>query len=77
MLVPALGRRQRMRPARVIAPLTGLEGKWVAVRGDEVLAAKESSDAIFGWLRSHQVPVESVVVLRVPDEDEPELVGLG
>jgi hypothetical protein len=66
-----------MRPARVVAPLTGLEGRWVAIRGDEVLAAKESSDAIFGWLRSHRIPVDSVVVLRVPDEDEPELVGLG
>jgi len=57
--------------------LTGLEGKWVAIRGAEVLAAKDSSDAIFGWLRSKRIPVDSVVVLRVPDEDEPELVGLG
>ena len=66
-----------MRPARIAASLAGLEGKWIAVRGTEVLTAKDSSDAVFGWLRARRIPASDVVVLRVPDEDEPELVGLG
>lgn len=67
---------RRMEPVRIVAvDLQGLEGKWIAIREGKVIAAKDSSDAIFMWLRSRQIRDASV--LRVPAENEPELVGLG
>jgi hypothetical protein len=49
----------------------------VALRGDEVVAAAGSADALFRQLRSKRVLDASV--LRVPTEQEhkAELVGLG
>jgi hypothetical protein len=66
-----------MEPLRLSEILRGLEGKWVALRGDEVVAAAGSADALFRQLRSKRVLDASV--LRVPTEQEhkAELVGLG
>jgi hypothetical protein len=57
--------------------LRGLEGKWVALKGGEVVAAADTADALFKRLRSKRIRDASV--LRVPTEQEhkAELVGLG
>jgi hypothetical protein len=64
-------------PLRLSEILHGLEGKWVALRGSEVIAAADSADALFKRLRSKQI--RDATVLRVPTEQEhkAELVGLG
>lgn len=66
-----------MEPLRLSEITRGLEGKWVALRGDEVVAAADSADAPFKRLRSKQIRDASV--LRVPTEQEhqAELIGLG
>jgi hypothetical protein len=66
-----------MEPLRLSEILRGFEGKWVAHRGSEVVAAANSADALFKQLRSKQI--KNASVLRVPTEQEhkAELVGLG
>jgi hypothetical protein len=66
-----------MEPLRLSEILRGLEGKCVALRGSEVIAAADTADALFKRLRSKQIRDASV--LRVPTEQEhkAELVGLG
>jgi Family of unknown function (DUF5678) len=66
-----------MEPLRLSEMLRGLEGKWVAIKRGEVVAAADSADALFKRLRSRQIRDASV--LRVPTEQEhqAELVGLG
>jgi hypothetical protein len=61
-------------PLRLSEILRGLEGKWVALRGSEVI---DTADALFKRLRSRQI--RDATVLRVPTEQEhqAELVGLG
>jgi hypothetical protein len=70
-------RGNAVEPLRLAEKLRGLEGKWVALRGSEVVAAANSSDALFKQLRSKRIRDASV--LRVPTEQEhkAELVGLG
>ena len=62
-------------PVRVLDALRGLEGKWVALRGDEVVRAAWTFDALYDELRTHHIRDASV--LRVPGENEPEPVGIG
>jgi hypothetical protein len=71
------GRRRRYGTAALSEILRGLEGKWVALRGSEVIAAADSADALFKRLRSKQI--RDAAMLRVPTEQEhkAELVGLG
>lgn len=66
-----------MEPLRLSEILRGFEGKWVALKGSEVVAAAGSADALFKQLRSKQI--RNASVLRVPTEQErqAELVGLG
>ena len=66
-----------MEPLRLSELLRGLEGKWVAIKGGEVVAAADTADALFKRLRSKRIRDASV--LRVPTEQEhkAELVGLG
>jgi hypothetical protein len=66
-----------MEPLRLSEMLRGLEGKWVALKGGEVVAAADTADALFKRLRSKRIRDASV--LRVPTEQEhqAELVGLG
>lgn len=44
-----------MEPPRLSEILRGLEGKWVALRGSEVVAAANTSDALFKQLRSRRI----------------------
>jgi hypothetical protein len=66
-----------VEPLRLSGILRGLEGKWVALKGGEVVAAANNADALFKQLRSRQI--RDAGVLRVPTEQEheAELVGLG
>lgn len=68
-----------MRVARPVSlPVDGLEGKWVAVKDGEVVAADDTMDGLLLRLHESQRPgVRNATVLRVPPRDEPELVGLG
>jgi hypothetical protein len=49
----------------------------VALRGSEVVAAANSSDALFKQLRSKQIRDASVLRVPTEQEHEAELVGLG
>jgi Family of unknown function (DUF5678) len=66
-----------VEPLHLSEILRGFEGKWVALKGSEVVAAANSADALFKHLRSKRIRDASV--LRVPTEQEhkAELVGLG
>jgi Family of unknown function (DUF5678) len=66
-----------VEPLNLSEILRGLEGKWVALKGGEVVAAADTADALFKRLRSKRIRDASV--LRVPTEQErkAELVGLG
>jgi muramidase (phage lysozyme) len=66
---------REIQPVRVRDALRGLEGKWVAMRGDEVVRAAWTFDALYQELREHHIRDASV--LRVPGEHEPEPVGIG
>lgn len=43
-------------------------GRWVAIRGDEVLVAGDSLEEIIDWLNQHQVRAQSM--FRVPRSEE-------
>lgn len=53
-------------------------GKWVAidshVQPPRILLVRDTREEIVGWLRDNHV---TAAVMRVPVEDEPELVGAG
>ena len=49
----------------------------MALRGSEVVAAANSSDALFKQLRSKQIRDASVLRVPTAQEHEAELVGLG
>ena len=66
-----------MEPLHLSELLRGFEGKWVAIKGGQVVAAAETPDALFKRLRSTRI--HNASVLRAPTEQErrAELVGLG
>ena len=65
-------------PVPLGTALHGFEGKWVALKGGSVVAAAETLDRLLLTLRESQKPgVQGATVLRVPAENEAELVGLG
>jgi uncharacterized protein DUF5678 len=64
-----------MEPIKLAEKLQGFEGNWVALKAGEVVAAARTPDRVVKELRSKQI--EDATILRVPGEDEPELVGLG
>ena len=70
-------RGSAVEPPRLAEILRGLEGKWVALRGTEVVAAASTSDALFKQLRSKRIRDASVLRVPTEQEHEAELVGLG
>jgi hypothetical protein len=70
-------RRSKVRPLPLPELLRGLEGKWVALRGEEVIEVGDSSDALLKRLRSRQI--RDAAVMRVPSErdHDAELIGFG
>jgi hypothetical protein len=70
-------RGSAVEPLRLSEILQGLEGKWVALKGGEVVAAANNADALFKQLRSKQIRDASVLRVPTEQEHEAELVGLG
>lgn len=58
---------------RLIASLRRLLGRWVAIRGSEVLIAAGSSREVIDFLRAHNLRAESV--FRVPRDPKQEIAG--
>ncbi len=56
--------------------MRGFEGKWVAIKNGDVVAARETPDAVYRDLLEH-AEFQGATIIRVPNIDEPELVGLG
>ena len=64
-----------LEPVRLTALVRGFEGNWVALKDREVVAAAKTPDQVVEMLRSKGI--DGATILRVPGENEPELVGLG
>lgn len=66
-------------PVELAGSLRGFEGRWVAVKDGEVVAAAETMDRLILTLQESQrgENVRNATILRVPAEHEAELVGLG
>jgi hypothetical protein len=63
------------RPQSDADILSQFSGKWVAVKGGRVIEAEQTPDKLYAVL--HAKRTQGATIFRVPDEDEPELVGLG
>lgn len=68
---PAAGRAESSGSIRsdggLAAALRSLVGQWVATKGDEVLVAASSPQAVVSWLAQHHQRAESM--FRVPEDD--------
>jgi Family of unknown function (DUF5678) len=64
-----------LEPRRIADDLEEFAGMWVAVKDGHVVEAGRTPDAVVLKLRARQV--RDATILRVPGEDEPELVGIG
>lgn len=65
----------KMEPIGRADVLRGLGGKWVALQDNEVVEVQQTPDALYMALHGKQITGATVV--RVPDDEEPEMVGLG
>jgi Family of unknown function (DUF5678) len=73
---PRKARKVRvLEPRRIAEDLEDFAGRWVAVKDGHVVEAGRTPDAVMLKLRAKQV--RGATILRVPAEDEPELVGIG
>jgi hypothetical protein len=50
-------------------------GAWVALKNGQVVEARPTPYELIGVL--HERGIKNTTVIRVPDPNEPELVGLG
>lgn len=66
---------RQMTPVHVAQLLSQCPGRWVAIKGDEVVAVRETPDQLVAQLRDRGI--EGATIIRAPAEGEPELVGLG
>lgn len=66
-------------PVELAGSLRGFEGRWVAVKDGDVVAAAETMDRLLLTLQESQqgASVRNATIFRVPAEHEAELVGLG
>ncbi len=73
----AKGRKRAVpnRPGADAETLREFAGKWVAIRDGKVLAAFETFDRVYEYLEGERE--RGATILRVPAEDEPEMVGFG
>ncbi|MDQ3914574.1 MAG: hypothetical protein M3323_04470 [Actinomycetota bacterium] len=62
-------------PIRLRDLLQGFEGSWVAIKDGQVEAASSTPDGLQVQLVGKRI--RGATILRVPDFDEPELVGFG
>jgi hypothetical protein len=54
-----------------------LRGQWIAMQDGEVIDAGPTFDQLVMRLHERGIKISSVTVMRLPAEDEAELVGLG
>jgi hypothetical protein len=64
---------RHLEPVRLAELLHQVPGKWVAIRGDEILEVRDTFDQVV--LALHDRDITGITVLRSPAPDEPELVG--
>ncbi|HEX3424739.1 MAG TPA: DUF5678 domain-containing protein [Acidimicrobiales bacterium] len=50
-------------------------GAWVALKGGEVVEARRTPYELVKAL--HERDIQDTTIVRIPDTDEPELVGMG
>lgn len=62
-----------MKPVRLSQALKGLGGKWVALKNGAPIDASPTPDELY--TRLHEKGIRGATILRVPVEDEPEIVG--
>ncbi|MCU1491743.1 MAG: hypothetical protein JWM85_3148 [Acidimicrobiaceae bacterium] len=65
----------RLDPIRMGALLKDVPGKWVALRGDEIVEARDTFDQVV--IALHERGIKDATIIRAPAETESELVGLG
>lgn len=65
----------RMEPLRLAEATAGLEGKWAALQDGRVVQAARTPEEL--QMRLRERGIEGATILRVPAEDEPEVVGFG
>ncbi|HEX9776118.1 MAG TPA: DUF5678 domain-containing protein [Actinomycetota bacterium] len=68
-----MGDQAKMKPVTLSAALGGLAGKWVAVKNGQPIAVSSTPDELYMHL--HQKGIRDATILRVPAENEPEIVG--
>lgn len=64
-----------MEPVRLADAIRAYPGKWVAIKNGQVVEARDTPDQLV--LALHDRDIRDATIIRSPDEDEPELVGLG
>jgi len=64
-----------MRPRVLPEGLLEHPGKWVAVKGGRIIEVRPTPDEVVEAL--HRRDITGATVLRVPGENDKELVGLG
>ncbi len=55
--------------------LRGLDGKWIAIKDHQVVAAAETPYALVSSLR--EKGIGGAAIIRAPAVEEPEMVGFG
>ena len=65
----------KAEPVRLTDALEGYEGRWVALKDGEVIAAQDTFDHLYHYLHANQI--RGATIMRAPAEGEPEMVGLG
>jgi hypothetical protein len=62
-------------PPANVDTLRQLAGQWVAIRDGRILTAKDTFDQVYHHL--HERQERGTTILRIPADEEPELVGFG
>jgi hypothetical protein len=67
--------RRRVQPIMLREAVAGFEGKWVALKDQTVVEARDTADAVYLALRERGI--RGAMIVRIAAIGEPELVGLG
>ncbi len=66
---------RRLEPVRMADLLRQTPGKWVALHNGEIIEARDTFDQVVMALKERDIV--GATVIRAPDLNESELVGLG
>jgi hypothetical protein len=66
---------RKMTPVRIADVLRQAPGKWVALKGGQLVAAQTTPDALY--LDLQEKHITDATIIRSPGEHEPMLIGLG